>query len=162
MKNPMFRKSELAAFNDEEQIKNFVRYLTRTDVRQKWTTDETSNNLYAIRQDDGTFAVFSGNSSSSFGHRKEIEASILSCLELESINSLGCDILQVFDYLGDEEEDFDESLQAESSIEDCKKIFKDIVEDSKNDEDVLILVMHNDQKYDGPIIDHHIHRIMSI
>lgn len=155
------RKSEFAAFNDAKDLEDFVRYLTRTDAGQKWTNANTSRCLYAIRKDDGSFMLFKEDGSD-FHDREDIFTQMMAALQDDTFETLGSDIIEVCNYLGDEGEEFDEELKRPLDYIECLNVFNSLVEDFTEDEDVLVAVMHNDQKYGGLFIDHHIHRIVSI
>lgn len=53
----------IAGFESASHVRNFIRYLARTDTRQKWTNKRTESSLYWIHSADGSETLFSGSES---------------------------------------------------------------------------------------------------
>ena len=120
-------------FKDESHLKNFLNYLFRTDITQKWTCPLTRSNIYMIRVEDGSL--------------KELRNDI--CYISPNIPSK-----EAQDIIDDIINDFLPSQWHDNCPH--KGMEDKFIENS------ICFVLHADQSYDGETLSFHIHRIYQL
>lgn len=148
-------------FKDENHLKNFLNYLFRTDITQKWTCPFTRSNIYMIRVEDGSLEYFVNVVEN--GQRVELKKKVLEAVKDIDVKALRNDIAYITPNIpgSDAQEVVDdiinEFLPAQWR-ENCphKGMEKSFLESS------ICFVLHADQSYDGETLSFHIHRIYQL
>lgn len=147
-------------FNDKDHLENFIKYLMRTDDRQKWTNRLTKGNIYCIHDDDRLHYYCNVATA---GSRDKLARKVAERVKDIPVCSLFSDIAYIYPAV---------------AAEDCWEVFTDLVENGLPgiwkescpfigmEDDFLsssvALVLHTDQSYDGKSIQFHIHHLYAV
>lgn len=151
----------IAEFNDERHIQNFLNYLFRSDKKQKNTNDNSVHNLYAIRQMDGTFAIYRHRDQKDLPDRVKLQREALALLENFPYYNIINDEVEV-NLFADEIQylrDYEQLTTLNPGQEET--IFRMLMAQYETEyAPIVICAMHNDQDYGGKRILNHIHRVI--
>ena len=148
-------------FKDDSHLKNFLNYLFRTDITQKWTCPLTRSNIYMIRVEDGSLEYFVNVVENN--QRIELKQKVLAAIKGIDVKELRNDIAYISPNIPNSE--------AQEVIDD---IINDVLPnewrehcphkgmEEKYIESTICFVLHADQSYDGETLSFHIHRIYQL
>ncbi len=148
-------------FKDDSHLKNFLNYLFRTDITQKWTCPFTRANIYMVRVEDGSLEYFV-NVAEHY-QRVELKKRVLEAVKGIDVKELRNDIAYISPNIPNSE--------AQEVIDD---IINDVLPnewrehcphkgmEEKYIDSTICFVLHADQSYDGETLSFHIHRIYQL
>ena len=150
-------------FKDESHLKNFLNYLMRTDITQKWTCHLTRGNIYFLRNNVGELEYFCNVTD--IGRRTQLKMMVLSYLKNNyiSLKSLRNDITYITPpFPKDECLDRFVTLTSVTMPEIWNKDCPFRGQSGKFLDNSICFVLHTDQSYDGDTLQFHVHRLFRI
>lgn len=145
-------------FNDMNHLKNFLNYLFRTDITQKWTGPLTRGNIYLLRNSDKELEFFCNVVE--VGQRVQLKQMVLDFIKDTPLKNLQNDIIFVSPNVpkGDLLEYFTELTTGYLPGHWKEQQKTEARQDSFLD-DTVCFVIHADQSYDGETLQYHVHRL---
>lgn len=152
---------DIATFNDQRHLQNFMNYLFRSDRNQKHTVELTGRNLCAIRQQDGAFRIYRHEDMATVADRSRLQREAMALLQGTDYYNVINDEVLVSLYQGDIQYLRDYSQLKTLEEQDEIFVFRKLVEKYEKElAPVVICAMHNDQDYGGKRVINHIHRVI--
>lgn len=144
-------------FADENQLKEFINFIMRTDVTQRYSGPLTRRNLYFLRNKDGELEYYVNVMG--LAQRRELKQFVLDAIKDIPLTRLRSDIINISPNVRKEEclEYFSvltaETLPTLWSQAFPEKDIKDFLSGT------VAFVMHVDQSFDGDVLQYHVHRL---
>ncbi|MED3469628.1 hypothetical protein [Bacillus thuringiensis] len=135
--------SKKVGFNDKDHLVHFLNYLFRTDKKQKWTNELTTNNVFLMKKTNELYVIpFPSSMEERLQLRDKMYKLVSGIVEDNHLGILKNDIM----YLDVHDKETGDNCEHLLHARQVEELLSDVIETEKNGTENVFSVAHLDQK----------------